>query len=159
MTKGAINLIEAVLKGYYVKSGQVFSKKGKIKNYLSNSGYYSFTIRDGNGERANIKVHRLVAFQKYGDVMFNDNLVVRHLDGNPLNNSEDNISIGTQTDNRMDIPPDIRKSLAVNASSYFKKYNHDEVKKFRKEGMTYKQIMLATGIKSKGTVSWIINKS
>lgn len=37
---------------------------------------------------------------------------MRHLDGNSLNNSIDNIEIGSWTDNRLDIKKEIRTSLA-----------------------------------------------
>lgn len=46
--------------------------------------------------------HRLVAFQKFGIKVFEDKIVVRHLNGNKLDNSPENIMIGSQNDNIKD---------------------------------------------------------
>ena len=48
---------------------------------------------------------------------------MRHLDGNSLNNSIDNIEIGSWTDNRLDIKKEIRTSLAKNATKRVTKYS------------------------------------
>lgn len=58
------------------------------------------------------KVHRFQAYVKYKDLIYKEKICVRHLDGNSLNNSIDNIEIGSWTDNRLDIKKEIRTSLA-----------------------------------------------
>lgn len=86
--------------------------------------------------------------------MFEEGIVVRHFNGNPLDNSEDNILIGTQSENMQDIPKEKR---VLNASNPI--YNHEDILSDRYSGMTYKEIMLKYNIKSKGTISFIVNKS
>jgi hypothetical protein len=56
----------------------------------------------------NIAIHRLQAFQKYGDLLYEEGTVVRHLNGDPGSNAWDNIAIGTMSDNMFDIPKQIR---------------------------------------------------
>lgn len=46
--------------------------------------------------------HRVVAFRKFGNTVSWDNTVVRHIDGNKINNSSDNIIIGSIGDNNLD---------------------------------------------------------
>lgn len=85
---------------YNGKSRKLYKHiKKRDKNTLS---YYSFGIRDTNGKRVEIYVHQLLAYQKYGELMFNEEIEVRHLDGNSLNNSEENVLIGTKSQNRND---------------------------------------------------------
>lgn len=143
-------------KGYFVDSlGNVFNKnKRPIKLSKSNSGYLSFNTRISCGRVTRVFVHRLQAFQKFGDCIFNKGIHVRHLNGIPIDNSFENIDIGSQSDNMMDIPKEKR---IVNASN--PKFNHEVIIKEYKNGMTYLEIMKKHNIKSKGTVSFIINKS
>jgi hypothetical protein len=145
-------------KGYSVdKDGKVLNKDGKIISLSKNNkgqGYLSFNIRINGSNPTRSFVHRLQAFQKYGDIIFKEDVVVRHLDGISTNNSYDNIGIGSFSDNMLDIPKEKR---IVNASN--PTYDHEAILKDRKEGYTYKEIMEKHGIPSKGTISFIINKS
>ena len=151
----------AFLKGYRISdSGRIFNKKNEeINGTIGNCGYKVLSFRMRNLEYK-ITIHRLLAYQKYGDLMFNEGIVVRHKDGNQLNNSFDNIIIGTQSENRMDIPEHIRFSLALHAASFLKKYDHEEVIVFHKaNGNSYKKTMENFGIQSKGTLHFILKKS
>lgn len=100
-----------------------------------------------------------MAYQKYGDRIYNPRMVVRHLDGNPLNNSWENIAIGTQSENNMDKPPELRRRMAVHASSFMTVYSKSLVDKIKEYKMThgYKDTMREFGITSKGTLWNIIN--
>ncbi len=49
-----------------------------------------------------ILIHRIVAYQKYGESVFESGIMVRHLDGNKGNFRPDNIAIGTARDNHYD---------------------------------------------------------
>ena len=145
-------------KGYYVDSeGILFNKKGQKLSVSKNNkgnGYYSFNIRVNGSKPTRSFVHRLQAFQKFGDVLFKEGVVVRHLDGDSTNNSFINIGLGDNFDNAQDIPKEKR---IINASN--PTYNHQEVIDDKRNGLTYTEIMLKHGIKSKGTVSFILNKS
>lgn len=71
-----------------------------------------------------------------------------------MDNSFENIGLGTPSENMMDIPKDKR---ILNASN--PKYNHVSILKDREKGLTYKEIMLKHNISSKGTVSYVIRQS
>ena len=148
-------------KGYFVtKEGDVyFNSRKRVLNACNYGGvkYYSFNIKI-NGKSTRIKVHRLQAYQKYGDEIFNDEIVVRHLDGNSLNNSYDNIAIGTNHDNRMDIPEEIRRKIAINASNYTKIYNHEEIYEYYCKSKSFTKTMKEFNIKSKNSLYLIIKK-
>lgn len=145
-------------KGYYVdKKGDVFNKDGKSISLSSNNkgtGYKSFNIRVNGSNPTRSFVHRLQAFQKFGDVIFKEDMVIRHLNGDSLDNSFENIGIGTLSDNMLDIPKEKR---VLNASN--PKHDHEKIIQDFKNGYKYKEIMEKYGITSKGTVSFIVNKS
>ena len=118
-----------------------------------------FAIRcDGEKYPQNVPVHRLQAYQKFGDKIFESGTVVRHLDGNSLNNNFDNIEIGTQQENMMDIPTEQRIAHAKHAASTQIKHNADEIKQFHAKSCSYAKTMEYFGIKSKGTLFYILNK-
>lgn len=88
----------------FIKEGQ---KPRQIKGSIDYKGdnktvpYRRTGIRlDGKVRR--LMFHRLQAYQKFGDKIFQKGIEVRHLNGNSLDNSYDNIGIGTLTDNRRD---------------------------------------------------------
>jgi len=145
-------------KGYFVdKDGNVFNKDGKLISLSSTNkgtGYKSFNIRVNGSNPTRSFVHRLQAFQKFGDVIFKKDMVIRHLNGNSLDNSFENIGIGTLSDNMLDIPKEKR---VLNASN--PKHDHEKIIQDYKNGYTYKEIMEKYDITSKGTISFIINKS
>lgn len=143
----------AVEKGYSVdKMGNVYSSNGVIKTQTIGDRL-RFNIRVGTSIKR-VKVHRLQAYQKFGDVIYKEGLVVRHLNGISTDNSWDNIGVGTQGDNICDIPEVNRIANASNP-----KYNHDAIILDHKLGMSYARIMSKYGIKSKGTISFIVKKS
>lgn len=146
-------------KGYRIVDGEVFYKNKIVKTYVNKDNYCWFKIRLLKGPQINISVHRLLAFQKFGDKMFDSNLQVRHLDSNPLNNKEENIELGTPSQNCMDKDLETRTRCALYATSFVKKHAHENILQMHNNGLSYKQIMSETGIKSKGTISFIINKS
>ncbi len=153
--------IEAYKKGYRVtESGSVVGLNvDKLSLYLKKNGYYSFSYRNSNGDSTCVNVHRLQAFQKYGMLLFDDGIVTRHKNGINIDNSFDNILIGTSSENQMDIPEQIRKSRALHASSFIRKHNKIVVRKYHADnGRSYKKTMERFGISSKGTLNYILNK-
>ena len=76
------------------------------------------------------------------------------MNGDSTDNTYDNIGIGTESDNMMDVPKEKR---IINASN--PTYDHETILKDRKNGFTYKELMEKYSIPSKGTISFIINKS
>lgn len=149
-------------KGYRVKDGKVFNSKGKQRVVaVSPSGYKRFNVSVGP-ETCPVYVHRLVAFQKFGDVIFDSGTQVRHLDGDSLNNNDMNIVIGTQSDNMMDRPRHVRMKLAINAARsengpYLGDDFWSKIDKDREAGMGYRKLEKKYGV-NRSTLSYRYGK-
>lgn len=159
MGSGNKAIIEAYRKGYRVDEfGNVYSKRGNKRALRYDKwGYFVFGIRLDRGKSWPIPVHRLQAYQKYGENLFSADCV-RHLDGNKENNSYDNIAIGSTMDNWMDIPERRRVEICATANQ---KHNTEIVKEIRekhKNGIPMRVLMCEYNITSKGTFSHILNK-
>jgi hypothetical protein len=159
-------LIGAFEKGYRVINGAVISpfsgKPLKLSTKTLKCGYVYkwFTVRSSEGLRVVVKVHRLVAYQKFGEEMFKSKLQVRHLDGNSLNNKNSNIAIGTASENALDKSPEIRMKVAINASAAGRKFSDSkmrEVKEYHAKYKSYAEVMEKFNISSKGTLHYILN--
>jgi len=158
------SIIIAHEKGYKVINGEVISPfSGKPRAIQQDAnGRLSFSVRTGvnkNGKWQNGKVNvaRFVGYKKFGNEIFEKDKCIFHKDGDLKNFSEDNICIGTLSEAQMSKKEEVRIAAATKASP--KKHDHEKIIKMHKEGSSYKQIMKETGIKSKGTISFIINKS
>lgn len=154
-------LKEAVERGYHLNGmGQVVSPNDRIlSTYLNDSGYPTFSIVYGDKVRP-CPVHRLVAYLKFGDKLFEDGVMTRHLDGDQTNNHPDNIAIGTNSDNMMDQPKQQRIEKAKIAASHNRKLSESDAIQLRLDranGATYKELMDNYGLKSKSTISYIVN--
>lgn len=96
-------------RGYRVaENGDIINPNGKVLSgsiRTPNRKYSQlvFTLKI-DGKSKHCGVHRLQAYQKYGDKIYDIRVLVRHLDGNPMNNSYNNIVIGSYSDNYYDIP-------------------------------------------------------
>lgn len=158
-------ILYAIEKGYKVKNDVIISPHGKILKLQKENGYLSFNVTPTwNGKKRcyHIKVHRFVAYQKYGNKIFEPDIVVRHLNGNPIDNSEKNIDIGTQSDNLYDRIEEDRIKTAINASKSLRKFTDEtiiQIKLDRANGMSYNDLMKKYNISSKGTMSYIINNT
>ena len=148
--------------GYRVINGEVFSPYRNEKLRLSLIGveshrYYKFRM-SFKGDRQTIKVHKLVAYRKYGNKIFGDGVLVRHLDGNSLNNLDDNITIGSFSDNMFDIPKNIRTERSIKAATTLRKFTDDEMLTIREfHSGSYLETMKVFDITSKGTLHRILN--
>jgi len=121
-------------KGYRVtKDGCLIGLRRRRIGSINNEGYERTTILNNNNKKLYIQTHRLQAYQKYGDKLFQDGIVVRHLNGNALDNSWNNIAIGTQRDNIMDIPKEKRKRDTSKGNKASIKYPKEFVLKLREE--------------------------
>lgn len=151
-------IIRAYTRGYRVdENGDVVSPKGEpIKGYTL-GGYLVFTIHYG-AKALKCKVHRLQAFQKYGEKLFEEGIMVRHLNGINSDNSWSNIAIGNNQDNQLDIPEAIRVSRALYATSFVRKHDRESIVNFHtNNGHSYKKTMEEFNISSKGTLHFILN--
>lgn len=155
----------ALIKGYTVtKEGILLNRngiqvKGRIKDRKRD--YYNFDIRIGprkENKKVHCMIHRLQAYQKFGDKIYEKGIVVRHLNGDRYDNSYDNIDIGTNKDNKNDIPKEL---VSINCGQISRKSSKETIESIRKDyenGMSYSNIMIKYNISSKGTVHYIIHK-
>jgi len=158
--------MEAHNKGYRAKEGRVYNPKGiPLSLRKTSSGYLDFGYYKKGKGKVRLRVHRLVAYQKYGNVMFEEGIECRHSDSNIGNNIDDNILIGSHSENMLDRPKKYRMAQSVIASEAAKektiKYTNEEVEKIRElydKTRSYKKVMRIFNITSKGTLHYIINK-
>ena len=150
----------ALKKGYYVNVlGDLYHKNKQYTIFKNTTGYNVFYVRY-KGRSRMVPTHRLQAYQKYGDRIYIVGQEIRHIDGDKNNNSFFNLVIGSHHDNILDIPEKIRLEKSICASLKIVKYNNvEEIRKYHNDGHSYRDIMERFGISSKGTVSYIINKS
>lgn len=166
MTKTDKAVLTAYQKGYRVSpNGGVTSPLGKVRkcSIRTRKGYtrLSFTVALGDRTAYPAPVHRLAAFQKFGVECFCDGVVVRHLDGNPLNNSLNNIAIGSLSDNARDRPVLDRQLHAQKAGKQASPYSDTFWTKIRKEynsGVGYKKLRAKYGV-SLSTLSYQLSKT
>lgn len=145
-------------KGFIVtEEGKFLNPKGKEITSLNDNGYIRVTLRYQN-KNIICKAHRLQAYQKYGDSLYTDGIIVRHFNGIKTDNSWDNILIGTVKQNQLDIPEQIRIKRSRYAASFNIKYDKKEVIEYYNSCKSYKKTMEKFNIKSKGTLHYIINK-
>lgn len=148
-------------KGYWVDSlGNCFSPSGeKIGYFCPNSQYEQIKVAVATGKQRHIAVHRLQAYQKYGEKIFEPGVHVRHLNSNTFDNSWDNIAIGSASDNMMDKTPEVRQSAALAGSRVRRKLTWEEMEQLRQEhkaGDSYR-VLCARYSLAKSTVSYIVN--
>jgi hypothetical protein len=149
----------ALQRGYKVgKDGIFYGATGKRLKKVNRQGYKWASIQI-NGKNKSLYAHRLQAYQKYNNEIYDKGIVVRHLDGNKLNNSWDNIAIGTSSDNSMDVPKDVRVAIASKGGQAVIKYNRKEVTKYYLDsGRSQKKTKERFGISSNSTLRYILNE-
>lgn len=72
-----------------------------------NQRYPAFTLNQVNFTRSgrkSIRVHQFAAYCFFGEAMFENGIIVRHLNDDPLDFRKENIALGTDRDNKYDIP-------------------------------------------------------
>lgn len=154
-------VLEAHRRGYRIKDGVILNPwgdalEGWVKPYPNSNGYRYIAL----GGCSKAAVHQMVAFQKFGFRWLYADVHVRHLDGNSLNNRDENIEIGTASDNQMDQKPEARRRRAIHASSFQQRFpNVLQIRAFYQGCRSYKKTMARFGITSKGTLFFILNKA
>lgn len=146
-------------QGYRVVDGVVYSRRGKVAKPQISNGYARFTLRvpvryspDRPRRVARVPVHRLVAYQKYGDKALMKGMVVRHIDSDPSNNLPDNILIGTPSQNMMDKPAKVRYEQSIHAALHQRIWDDElilAIKQDRRLGLTYRQLAEKYGLNNK----------
>ena len=130
------NEILAYQLGYRMtKDGKLLGRNGKpVKGWKKNgkkNDYNMFQFRDPDNPKKHLKFKwsRLQAFQKFGYKIYEQGIVVRHLNSDRGDDSWDNIDIGTQSQNLMDMPKEQRRKKAKHAGMHNNKEYRDKHKK------------------------------
>ena len=124
--------------GYKVINGVVYKPNGEEQKVCICTRYPAFNLRIGCKKHVHVNVHRLVAYQKFGNRIYKKGLDVRHLDGDKLNFSKDNIDIGTRRQNYMDIPEKERKRITKNLYLTNIKYTDEDIKEMYRQRIRLK---------------------
>jgi hypothetical protein len=132
--------------GYWVNNlGEVWSSKKQVHRGKYHGGFksvigdtptkklspglrngYPFVVFTKPGKRQGFSVHHLVLRAFHGPKPF-ENAVCRHLDGNPLNNTVDNLKWGTHKENTQDaVKAGIRGAGGFNTS-----FSEEDITKIR----------------------------
>ena len=150
-------------KGYYVDlQGNAFSARGKKVGTRGSDPYMYIGIRVSETKVIKVYVHRLQAYQKFGDAIFDKGIEVRHLNGDSFDNSYENIAIGTPFENAMDKAKETRMRCAKKASEAIKKYSDELAQQIQLEyskGSNYRELMKKYSISSKGTLNYILKRN
>ncbi len=161
-SKRARMVVYADKRGYRIdEEGRIISRTGRIlRPKPGSNGYVRFSIRGPDGAQAQVCAHQLAAYQKYGESALVGAVHVRHLDGNPLNNRPDNLTLGTGSENMLDRPRADRIAHAKRAASFLKKLSDDQVREMRsrfERGHKLKELAAAFGV-SMSSASYIVNR-
>ena len=125
MSQSNRNVIRAYELGFYFdfNKGELVRPTGYRRKELKIYGKQRYPVDSftENGKSRSFKIHRLAAYQIFGNLVFKKDVVVRHLDDNPLNLSFENISIGSVKENSHDIPLEVRSNRLKHARSFQKR--------------------------------------
>jgi hypothetical protein len=153
----------AIERGYHFDGdNNLIGVRGKtILPRLSQKGYPRFNIKEGTKYKT-VYVHKLKAYFLFGNKIFEKGIEIRHLNGIKTDWSDKNITLGSTTENRYDIPKKVRLERSLKATSCIRKVTEkqrEEIRALKNSGLTFIEIAKRYGLKSKGTVSMIINKN
>lgn len=147
------------------EKGVVYGPSGNALVSPISKGRRRFTIRIdkivGYRSTKTVQVHRFVAYFKYGKEIFKKDVIVRHLDGNPLNNSYPNIALGSQKDNMQDRPKEQRVAHAKHAASFIRLHTDEEeqeIYNFYTTCRSYKSTIEKFSLSNKNMLFRIIKK-
>lgn len=135
--------------------GLILNPQGQVIGAVKRDGYVAFAITI-DGKPVEIRAHKLQAYQKFGDEVYEKGVEVRHLNGNKLDFSWENIALGTHSQNMMDKPKEERRRIAKNASSFVKKYDYAQVIAYHNLHGSRSMTMKHFGITSTGTFHYIM---
>ena len=102
LSQSSKNMIRVHEQGFRInENGSLINKRGHYVEAEVIGGYFRKKLTVG-GSQYSLPLHRLQAYQKFGDEMFGDGIVVRHINGISWDNSFENIEIGTHMQNMQD---------------------------------------------------------
>lgn len=120
------------------KTGNYYSKEKIIKLSIGTTGYYFFNVCI-NGKAKSVAIHKMVALTFIGSRP--ENMDIRHLDGNKLNNHISNLCYGTRQQNIEDT------QRHGNFKITNKKLSEKDIIKIRKSKISYKELAKKYNVK------------
>lgn len=164
MTQNSLAVIAAARDGFRVTEDGIAIRPDGSEQFVflptsAKNQYFSFgySFRE---KRVHVKVHRLVAYLKFGEAALLPGVHTRHLNGDSKDNRWSNIAIGSQSENMMDKSPVVRSGHAKKAGrarslpdSIWK-----EIEDRHNSGMSFKAIRNEYGI-ALGTLSYRLSKT
>jgi len=134
------------------RDGTIFSLRTKREvGYTAENGYRRLKLTS----KLYVLVHRLI-YAKYGPDKLDPKLVINHKDGNPLNNSIDNLEQVTQGYNNLH-KFRVLGNPPIIGNKKITKEKAEEIRELRKQGWKYKELMSKFKV-SKATISEVCNK-
>ncbi len=161
-SKAIRSTIEAHRRGYRVDEyGCVISPKGKLRRCtIDDAGFYRFNIWEADRKRLHIYVHKLAAFQLYGEEgIRHESLIIGHRNTDRLDNRLGNIILTTRSAVQMGIDPVKRLAFGANAASKRRSLTDAQLTEFRgmrATGATLEVLCAKFGM-AKSTASYIVN--
>lgn len=145
--------------------GKLFRPDGsEMIPSLNRAGYPHFGVQVRRmGIDQKVLIHRIVAYQKYGEAVLVRGVVCRHLNGNKTDFSPANIRIGTARENHDDNDPGIRTAILEAARLAAKKrrlFTDSQVREIRQrnsDGEGYQKLANNLGC-SKATICGIVRR-
>lgn len=168
-TKTIKIIIESVKRGYKVtEDGRVFGlTKELIVKTRGNQRYPTISVSTEltASKVFGIPLHQLAAYCFYGVKTFSNGIVVRHLNGNVLDVSKQNIVLGTYSENNLDKLETIRINAAQSArasqgylpiNSKLPKSTREEIRLLYQEGYSLRTLANEYSV-SKSTIYNLIS--
>ena len=153
-------------KGYRIIDGKLFDETLTLKNGKVRNGYMCYGTRL-YGKNVHLKYHKLLAYHLFGDSIFEDGILVRHFNGNNLDNSPENIKLGTALDNYYDMTSEQREKgitvlnsmndKCVEINRVFDDETVIKILKDRENGYTYSELSEKYNTR-KSTLSYFFNE-
>lgn len=141
-------VVVAYQRGYRVsEEGKFYGTKGQeLPIKLRSTQSYPLRQVSINGKKKNYSVHRLAAYCFYGDKLFEEGVTVRHLNGDVLDCSKENIALGSISENHMDKCPQVRSDSARIAAKSRKNLTRKSLRKLSDSQAREVKILLKEGI-------------
>jgi len=156
-TQAAQEIRDAYAYGYRsTKGGRILLNGERVPLIIKQSQgtrqvtpteYYVFIAKYPGSPENYIRVHRFVAYCKYGEEALTH--LVRHKNNISLDNSWDNLLLGNHRDNSLDIPEEIRRERAQRAAEKKRKLTPEqraEIPILKEYGWSYSQLAKRYGV-------------
>jgi hypothetical protein len=157
-------VVKAAAAGYRVDDrGIVYSPYGRPIRTTMGTGkswyfrYFTARIESDSRTVYKVPVHRLAAYQRYGEAALRRGVVSFHEDGDTTNCAPSNMLIGSRTDRMMRRPAQERREHGLRGATVRRKLTDDQVLDLRRRWAAWESLtrLAADFGLSQSTVSYI----